>query len=376
MLPKASVSLYNEVWEGLAMNATRLCKPKGLLAVGMLLALVFVSGCTYRSADSAFKVIYNNEPKTKASVHSGETAAPKKYKVALVSKIATIPYFSVTEDGAKEAANDLGIELISAGPQIADAGHQIETVETLIEQRVDAIAVAANDPAALVPVLQKARQRGIEVITWDSDTLPEARTFFVNQVDAETYGRHQMDLLASVLNERGSFAILTGSTTAMNLNEWVKWIKVQREEYYPKMELVDIVANDEDQQKAYTLALELLDRHPGLKGIIGIGSISPPGAAKAVQERGLAGKVKVIGVSTPTIMRPYLQEGSAQVITLWSPKKLGYLTVYLAKQLLDAKMPYDGQKIPNVGSIRVKGDVVIMGEPLDFTKDNVDEYDF
>lgn len=358
------------------MKRIRLSILSRFFAVCLLSAVGFVSGCIYRSSDSGFKVIYNNESKGKSTVHSGQTAPVKTYKVALVSKVATIPYFNLTEEGAKEAADDLGVDLISTGPQIADAEHQIETVERLIGQKVDAIAVAANDPAALVPVLQKARQRGIDVITWDSDTQPEARTFFVNQVDAETFGRHQMDLLASALNERGSFAILTGSVTAMNLSEWVKWIKMQRETYYPKMDLVDIVANDEDPQKAYTLALELLDRHPDLKGIIGVGSISPPGAAKAVSERGLEGKVKVVGVSTPTIMRPYLKEGSAQTVTLWSPKKLGYLTVYMAKQLLDAKMPYDGQNIPNVGSIRVKGDEVIMGEPLDFTKDNVDEYDF
>ncbi|HTG69399.1 MAG TPA: hypothetical protein VL921_09100, partial [Candidatus Udaeobacter sp.] len=72
----------------------------------------------------------------------------------------------------------------------------------------------------------------------------------------------------------------------------------------------------------------------------------------------------------------YLKEDVSQVISLWSPQKLGYLTVYMVKQLLDGNLAYDGQKIPNVGNIRIKGDVVIMGEPIDFTKDNVDDYDF
>jgi rhamnose transport system substrate-binding protein len=342
--------------------------------LGIFLTLLFVSGCNKNDASPKFKVIYNNE--TKHMANPGESASKKKYKVAFVSKIAGIPYFDVAEAGAKEAAKDLDIELISSGPQVADVEHQIATVEQLIKEGVDAIAIAANDPKALIPVLQKAKKQGIQVVTWDSDTLPEARAFFVNQVDYETFGRHQMDLMATLLNERGSFAILTGSTTAMNLNEWSKWIRKQLDEYYPKMKLVDIVSNNEDVDTGYKLTLDILDRYPDIKGIIGVGSTSPPAAAKAVQERGKSGKIKVTGVASPNLMRTYLKEDVSQVISLWSPKKLGYLTIYMVKQLLDGQMPYVGQKIPNVGNIRIKGDVVIMGEPIDFTKDNVDDYDF
>ncbi len=344
--------------------------------LGIFLTLAFVSGCNKSDSAPEFKVIYNNEMKAKHSAETAESVRANKYKVALVSKIAGIPYFDVAEDGAKEAAEDLDIELITTGPQVADAEHQIETVERLITEGVDAIAIAANDPKALIPILQKARKQGIQVVTWDSDTLPEARALFVNQVDYEVFGRHQMDLLATLLNERGSFGILTSSTTAMNLNEWSKWIRKQQEEYYPEMKLVDIVANNEDMEEGYKLTLEMLDRYPDIQGIIGVGSTSPPAAAKAVQERGKTGKIKVIGVASPNLMRAYLKEDVSQVISLWSPQKLGYLTIYMVKQLLDGQMPYDGQKIPNVGNIRIKGDVVIMGEPIDFTKDNVDDYDF
>ncbi|BBH19025.1 rhamnose ABC transporter substrate-binding protein [Paenibacillus baekrokdamisoli] len=344
--------------------------------LGIFLTLVFVNGCNKSDSTPKFTVIYNNELQAKHATQSEESVRAKKYKVAFVSKIAGIPYFDVAEDGAKEAAKDLGIELISSGPQVADAEHQIEIVEQLIREGVDAIAIAANDPKALIPVLQKAKKQGIQVITWDSDTLPEARSFFVNQVDYEAFGRHQMDLLATLLNERGSFAILTSSTTAMNLSEWTKWIRKQLDEYYPKMKLVEIRSNNEDMEEGYKLSLDMLDRYPDIKGIIGVGSTSPPAAAKAVQERGKTGEVKVIGIASPNLMRKYLKEGVSQVISLWSPKKLGYLTVYMVKQLLDGEMAYDGQEIPNVGNIRIKGDVVIMGEPIDFTKDNVDDYDF
>lgn len=338
------------------------------------------SGCSKSADDQPFIIVYNDETgPQRQPIEANDSFPPvesRTYTVALVSKVSGIPYFNVAEEGAREAAEELGVELISTGPLIADAKHQIEVVEQLIEQGVDAIAIAANDPESLAPVMKKAQSRGIAVITWDSDAAPDARTFFVNQVDAESLGRHMMDLLALHMNESGPFAIMTGSATALNLNEWIRWALAQRDEYYPKMRLVETVANDEDPEKAYMQALGLLDRHPELEGALGIASISPPALAKAVQERGKTGQVKVVGVSTPNIMRPYIHSGVAPVITLWSPKKLGYLTIYLAKQLLEGQMPYDGQEIPNVGNIRFNGDVVIMGEPLDFKKDNVDEYDF
>lgn len=343
----------------------------------LILSLAMAGACGRTSVEPRFEIVYTDDRRPPAVVQTEPADEQQKtYRIALVSKISGIAYFNVAEDGAREAAKDLGVELISTGPQVADAKHQIEVVENLIKQQVDAIAIAANDPESLAPVMRKAREQGIEVITWDSDTVPEARTFFVNQVDAETLGRHLMDLLASRMNERGKYAIMTGSETALNLNEWIHWMEVQRSEYYPGLQLVDMAANDEDPRKAYAEALRLLERHPDLGGLVGVASISPPALARAVVETGREGEVIVVGVSTPELMRPYIKSGVAPVITLWSPKKLGYLTVYLAKQLLEGRMPYDGQKIPEVGDIRYRNGVVIMGEPLDFTKENVDEYSF
>ncbi|HZH58929.1 MAG TPA: autoinducer 2 ABC transporter substrate-binding protein, partial [Metabacillus sp.] len=86
--------------------------------------------------------------------------------------------------------------------------------------------------------------------------------------------------------------------------------------------------------------------------------------------------IAVVGLSSPNPMNEYLKDGSAQIITLWSPKKLGYLTVALSKNIIIGSLPYDNQEIPGVGKIRMIDDVVIMGEPIDFTKENVDQYDF
>jgi rhamnose transport system substrate-binding protein len=334
-----------------------------------LLLLILASGCT---ATEKYEIVYS-----KGEVdRSVENDPGKRYTIALVPKLVNIPYFNAVEEGAIEAGEELGVNVIYRGPAVADPNQQIKIIEELIQQKVDVIAVSANDPSKLVSVMKKAKSQNIKVITWDADTHFDSREFFINMVDPETLGRHLMDTLAWNVNEEGDFAIITGAESAANLNVWLNWIKIQQREYYPKMNLVKVVASNDDPHKAYILAKEILAQYPNLKGIIGNSSVGPPAAAQAVKEEGKTGEVTVVGLSPPNPMNEYLKTDAAQVVTLWSPKKLGFLTVALAKNLLDGIKPSDRQDIPQVGKIRVKDDVVIMGEPIDFTKENVDQYDF
>src|SRR5262249_22748666 len=147
------------------------------------------------------------------------------------------------------------------------------------------------------------RSKGIKVITWDADTDPKARDFFVNMVEPEILGRHLLDTLASTMGEKGNYAIMTGSFTAANLNEWLKWINVQNNQYYPDLKLVATVATDDNPEKAAEVARRLLEDYPNLNGIIGNSSVGPPAAAQAVKEAGKSGIVKVVGLSNPNLMR-------------------------------------------------------------------------
>ena len=334
----------------------------------LIIPLIVVSGCKQKE----YKLIYVKETwNTKK-----EGSEKNQYKIGIVPKLVNIPYFTAVEEGAKEAGKKLGVEVIFSGPPVADSTQQIKIIEELIADKVDVLAVSANDPVTLIPILLEAQQEGIKVITWDSDVEQRGREFFVNMVDPETLGRHLMDTLAWNSMEEGSYAIITGSKSASNLNEWMNWIQVQQKENYPNMKLVKIAESDDDPQKAYVEAKKILHAYPNIKGIIGGSSVGPPAIARAVKETGKSGKVAVVGLSSPNSMNEYLKDGSAQVITLWSPKKLGYLTVSVAVNLLNGNPPSDRQDIEGVGKIRTKGDMVIMGEPVDFTKENVDQYDF
>lgn len=80
------------------------------------------------------------------------TAQAETTRIALVVKALGIGFFEAAHKGAEEAAAELGdVEIIYTGPTDTTAEGQIEVINSLIAQRVDAIAVSANDTDALVP---------------------------------------------------------------------------------------------------------------------------------------------------------------------------------------------------------------------------------
>ena len=117
------------------------------------------------------------------------TPAMAQTRIALVVKSLGNGFFDAAAKGAEEAAAELGdVEVIYTGPTTATAEAQIEVVNSLIAQQVDAIAISANDPDALVPVLQRAMERGIKVISWDSGVAPEGRQLHLNPSDTGAAG--------------------------------------------------------------------------------------------------------------------------------------------------------------------------------------------
>ncbi len=153
---------------------------------------------------------------------SASPAIADTIKIALVVKSLGNGFFDAANKGAQEAAKELGdVEVIYTGPTTATAEGQIEVINSLIAQKVDAIAISANDPDALVPALKKAMERGIKVISWDSGVAPEGRQLHLNPSDTDLIGETIIKLAADYLPDGGDVAILSASSTATNQNAWI-----------------------------------------------------------------------------------------------------------------------------------------------------------
>lgn len=306
-------------------------------------------------------------------------ASAEDMKIALVVKSLGNGFFDAANKGAQEAAKEIGgIEVIYTGPTAATAEGQIEIVNSLIAQQVDAIAISANDPDALVPALKKAMDRGITVISWDSGVAPEGREVHLNPSDTDLIGETIIKLAADHLPEGGDVAILSASSTATNQNAWIEAAKKVLPEKFPKINLVATVYGDDDAVKSTNEAKGLIASHPNLKAIIAPTTVGVVAAAQVVTDMGLIGKINVTGLALPSEFKQFIDNGASQAVALWNPIDLGYSAVYIAHALATDKVKAEpGAKISigKVGEITLDDtNSAAMAAPFKFDKSNIEEF--
>jgi rhamnose transport system substrate-binding protein len=297
--------------------------------------------------------------------------------VAMMPKAKGDPYFVSCRSGAEEAAKELGINLIWDGPTSLDAARQNEVVEDWITRQVDVIAVAVENKAGISTVLRKARTHGIGVLTWDADAEPDARDYFVNQATPEGIANTLTDEAARLMGGKGQFAIITGALSAENQNQWIAFIKKRMADKYPGLKLATILPSDDDRDKAFAQTQTILKVYPDVKLVMAISAPAVPGSGEAIRQSGRK-DVDVIGLSLPSICKPYIHDGSVQTIVLWNTHDLGYATVYAAYLLANKKIAAGATSIQagRLGVLQIQGSQIILGAPLIINKANIDSLDF
>ena len=309
---------------------------------------------------------------------SSASGGDKKLTIALLPKAKGNAYFLSCKTGAEKAAKELGADLIFDGPTETDPAKQNEIVENWITLGVDVIAAACENKEGISTALRKAQARGIKVITYDADALPDARSFFVNQATPQGIGYALMDEAARLTDSTGEFAIITASLTAGNQREWQKYIEERRAAKYPAMTMVALRPCDDLKDKAQAEATALMSAHPNLKLLMNICSPAVPGAAEAVKQAGKVGKVKVIGLGLPNENKRYVKERVTDSVILWKTEDLGYLAVYAASALAKGSLKPGDTKITagTLGEFKIEGDNILLGTPFVFNKGNIDQFDF
>lgn len=307
-----------------------------------------------------------------------EYDSPKQITVAVLPKSLGNPYFISAREGAEEAAAKLNVKLLWDGPREPDPAQQNQIVETWITKGVDVIAAAVENREGISTALRRARERGIKIVTFDSDADPDARDLFVNQATPEGIGNALMDSAARVMGGKGDFAIITASLTAANMIEWQKYIELRRKEKYPDMKMVVLRPCDDKQDKAKEEATAILNAYPNVKLIMAICSPAVPGAAEAIKQSPRADEVKVVGLGLPNDNKAYVHMGITKDVILWNTKDLGYLTIVACAALDRGKLKV-GDKTFQAGRLGIKelrGDNLILGVPFIFNKTNIDQFNF
>lgn len=323
---------------------------------------------------------YAVRPVIAAAVLFGANAFAADLRVAMVVKNLGNGFFDAARDGGREAAKEIGnIELIYTGPTTPTAEGQIDIINSLIAQHVDAIVISANDSDALVPICKRATSRGITVLSFDSGVAKEGRIFQINPSAPELIGRKQIEMVSKTLNGKGEIAILSATAQATNQNIWIAEMKkVLAEPKYSGLKLVDVAYGDDQSDKSYREAVGLFRKHPNLKGIIAPTTVGITASAKAVTDQNLVGKVFVTGLGLPSEMAGHVHSGAVDTFAIWNPIDLGYTAVYAAVQIVTKKAtgaPGTEVAIGRMGKMKIQANSeAAMADPFVYDKSNVDKF--
>lgn len=284
---------------------------------------------------------------------TGFAHAEEKLRMGIVVKVGGIPWFNAMESGIKNEAAKRGIDAWQVGPTSADPALQVRAIEDLIAQKVDIIGVVPNDPKVLEPVLKRAKEAGITVITHESPGQKYADWDF-ELVDSKSYGIANMQKLAECMKEEGKYAMYVGSLTVPLHNEWADAGIEYQKQHYPKMQLVsDKFGVGESLDDSIRTTNELMSKYGDLKGVIAYGSSGPIGAGRAVMNRQKIDNVCVVGAFSPGQGASLVNRGAIKGGYIWNPMTAGEVFIRVADMLHKKEPITNGMTIEGLGKVQV-----------------------
>jgi simple sugar transport system substrate-binding protein len=308
----------------------------------------------------------------------------KTYSIATVVKVDGIAWFDRMREGVKQFKSDTGHDTWEIGPSQADAAAQVQIVENLIAQGVDAICIVPFSVEAVEPVLKKARDHGIVVISHEASNIQNV-DYDIEAFDNKAYGAKLMEVLGKQMGGKGKYVATVGSLTSKSQNEWIDGGIAYQKEHFPEMSLAaNRFETYDDANQDYNKLKEALTTYPDVTGILGGPMPTSAGAGRLIAERGLKGKVFFSGTGLVSVAGQYLKDGDISYIQFWDPAAAGYAMNELAvialnkknadiKTGLDLGLPgYNSLKTPDAS----KPNLLYGAGWVGVTKDNMGDYNF
>ncbi len=275
--------------------------------------------------------------------------------IAVVPKGTTQEFWLTVKAGADAAGKETKSKIIWRGPaKETDVAGQITIIENFINQKVDAIVMAACDSKALIPVVEKAVKSGVTVVTIDSGIDKPIAASFVATDNIEG-ARKAADELAKLIGEKGKVGLIPfvpgAATSTMREQGFKEGIAK-----YPNIKLVATLYSQSDVSKGIAVTEDMLTAHPDLAGIFAANEGGAVGCARALDQKKVAGKVKLVAFDASPAQIDALKRGTIQALIVQNPFKMGYEGVKTAVASIA------GEKVP----ARIDTGVTVI------TKENMD----
>lgn len=343
-------------------------KTKKLLALFLssIMSISVIAGCANVSEDNA----------PSPTMHSSDTT------YAFIAKDVQNPYMQKVYEGFEKACNEIGVNALYKGSHSATAEKQIEIINELIEDKIDGIAVAANDADALQDALTAAMNAGINVVSLDSAVNKDSRQLHIQQTNPEQIGKTLIQAAYDILNGNGGISILSSTKNATNQNLWIDYMLKELNENpdkYSKMPLVKIVYGDDDTTKSAAETQALLS-DGATKLIIAPTTVGMRAAAKVIQDT--QSPVLLTGLGLPSEMSVYISSGICPWMYLWNPIEIGYLSAYTINALSNGTITGEEGGRFTAGELGEKvitndangGTEVVLSEMLKFDYGNISKW--
>ncbi len=269
---------------------------------------------------------------------AGAPAADAPIRVAAVLKTidSNMEFWEVVKSGMRVAADEFGVNLEIYGPWVeSDISGQVGIMEDVVDDGPAVIILSATDYTALIPGVERAAAAGIPVVTLDSGIDSDLPVTFVatNNVEA---GEKLGARIPGLLPPGSKVAIINhvpGATTAIEREAGVRRA-LEADGRYP---VLGTWFTNNFEENAYAIARDLVAAHADLGGILAMNEVSTIGAAKALHDAGLAGKVRLVGFDSSLKEIVFIEEGVLAATVTQKPFNMGYLAVRAARDAVRKK---------------------------------------
>ncbi len=255
--------------------------------------------------------------------------------------------------GVERAARELGVDAVMVGPVGAAADQQVAELENLIQAGVDGIAISSASTDALAPLINRAVEMGIPVVTYNTDNPSSNRLAFAGQ-DLVQSGREAGELMAKVLGGNGNVLITT-------LDAAAQW-SLDRESgarealaNYPGIKVVSTVNTGTEPQQIYASIENAMLANPNVDGILSLECCSTPAAGEYVKRNNLSSQVKVVGFDLLPATVGLVQEGIVSATIDQNPEQQGFEAVRMLVDALHGQTVADvdtGVKVYDIDNIQ------------------------
>ena len=289
-------------------------------------------------------------------------------------------YQVLVQEGMFEAATELGnVQFVSNLPTVVDSGDQLNLLRGVASSEVSGVLVNVLDQAAMSSAQRQLLQSGKHVITYEADSSPGAREWFVQPAQPNDVAKTLVDRIVEEAGSSATFVIMTSSYDDPVASRWIAEIWAYAQKCHPGIEWLETVEAQDDEVIAFNLMATLLNQYEDdLNGILSLIPIGTPNAAEAVKRAGLCGNVAVVGLGTPNKMRPYINEGCAGSVTVWDPMDLGYAIVYTIRRAIDQDLRPGSTLLDagRLGQLQVIGSQILLGSPLVVDGRSINSFNF